>query len=212
MKFKILIKVFLIKFFMVFPQLISDEEHSKLLFRVMFGYTPDLEHPKTMNEYICSTKVSDEKLRYDKYTDKYEVRDYVRKTIGDQYLNEVIGVYNRFNEIDFDQLPDAFAMKATHGSYIISLFLISQNWTKMLQRKNLIAGLERTFITKIGRKTIKTLNLGLCVMPFCVLWMNSWKNTSYFALKEKSVLFNIISKLMENDMTIFLMHNGIFCL
>ena len=50
MKFKILIKVLLTKFFIAFPQLISDEAHSKLLFRVMFGYTPDLEHPKTMNE------------------------------------------------------------------------------------------------------------------------------------------------------------------
>ena len=99
MKFKILIKVFLIKFFMVFPQLISDEEHSKLLFKVMFGYIPDLEHPKTMNEYICSTKVSDEKLRYDIYTDKFEVRNYVRKTVGDRYLNEVIGLYNALTKL-----------------------------------------------------------------------------------------------------------------
>lgn len=116
MKFKILIKVLLTKFFIAFPQLISDEAHSKLLFRVMFGYTPDLEYPKTMNEYICSTKVSDAKLGYAIYTDKYEVRDYVRKTVGNKYLNKVIGIYDSFDEIDFDQLPDAFAMKATHGS------------------------------------------------------------------------------------------------
>lgn len=42
------------------------------------------------------------------YTDKLEVRDYVRKTVGEQYLNEVIGVYESFDDIDFDQLSDAF--------------------------------------------------------------------------------------------------------
>lgn len=116
MKLKILIKVLLMRFFEAFPQLISDEAHAKLLFRVMFGYTPDLRHPQTMNEYICATKISDAKAAYWKYTDKYEVRSYVRDVIGTQYLNEVVGIYDSFDVIDFDRLPDAFAMKATHGS------------------------------------------------------------------------------------------------
>ena len=116
MKYRILVKVLLIKFFVKFPKLISDAAHSKLLFRVMFGYTPDLNHPKTMNEYICSTKISDEKLTYWVYTDKYEVRKYVEQVVGDQYLNQVLGIYNSFEDIDFNTLPEAFAMKATHGS------------------------------------------------------------------------------------------------
>lgn len=116
MKFKILIKVLLIKFFERFPRAISDEKHSKLLFRVMLGYTPDLNNPKTMNEYICATKISDEKLKYSIYTDKYEVRKYVQEAIGNKYLNKVIGVYESFEEINFENFPNAFAMKATHGS------------------------------------------------------------------------------------------------
>ena len=116
MKIKILIKVILMRFFETFPKLITDEKHSKLLFGVMFGYIPDLNNPKTMNEYICSTKISDEKLSYWIYTDKYEVRKYVERTIGGQYLNNVIGIYDTFQEIDFDKLPMAFALKATHGS------------------------------------------------------------------------------------------------
>lgn len=116
MKIKILVKVILMCFFETFPKLITDEKHSKLLFWVMFGYFPDLNHPKTMNEYICSTKISDEKLSYWIYTDKYEVRKYVERTIGNQYLNNVIGIYDTFQEINFDKLPMAFALKATHGS------------------------------------------------------------------------------------------------
>lgn len=116
MKIRILIKVILIKFFERFPQLITDEAHSKLLFKVMFGYTLDLKNPKTMNEYICATKISDAKLPFDIYTDKYEVRTYVERTIGKGYLNDVLGIFDSFDEINFDKLPNAFALKATHGS------------------------------------------------------------------------------------------------
>ena len=116
MKIRILIKVILIKFFERFPQLITDEAHSKLLFKVMFGYTLDLDNPKTMNEYICATKISDAKLSFDIYTDKYEVRKYVERTVGKCYLNDVLGIFDSFDKINFDKLPNAFALKATHGS------------------------------------------------------------------------------------------------
>lgn len=116
MKFKVLLKVLCIRFFEKFPKLISDEKHAKLLYWIMFGYVPDLNNPKTLNEYICATKISEEKLDYWRYTDKYEVRQYVAETVGEQYLNEVVGLYDNFDAIDFDALPDAFAMKATHGS------------------------------------------------------------------------------------------------
>ena len=116
MKFRILLKVIVTEFFVRFPNLISDEKHSKLLFKIIFGYTPDFKQPKTMNEYICATKIDDLKLDYDKYTDKYMVRDYVKKVVGDQYLNEVLGVYTSFDDINFDELPLSFVLKATHGS------------------------------------------------------------------------------------------------
>lgn len=116
MKVRILIKVLLIKFFERFPQLITDEAHSKLLFMVMFGRTLDIDNPKTMNEYICASKISDSKLSFNIYTDKYEVRKYVEKTVGKSYLNDVLGIYDAFDEIDFDKLPNSFALKATHGS------------------------------------------------------------------------------------------------
>lgn len=50
-------------------------------------------------------KDKDEKLSYWIYTDKFEVRKYVGKTIGCQYLNNVIGIYETFQKINFDKLP-----------------------------------------------------------------------------------------------------------
>ena len=116
MKIRILIKVLCMRFFEKFPHIISDEKHAKLLFFIMFGYHLEISTPKTMNEYICATKIRDEKLDLWRYTDKYEVRQYVADTVGERYLNEVVGIYDSFEAIDFNTLPSAFAMKATHGS------------------------------------------------------------------------------------------------
>lgn len=116
MKIKIFLKVLFIKIFEKYPEWISDINHSKLLYFIIFGHFPNMNSPKTMNEYICSTKISDEKLEYSKYTDKYEVRKYVKSVIGEQYLNDILGIYYSFDEINFNKLPDSFALKATHGS------------------------------------------------------------------------------------------------
>lgn len=115
-KFRVLIKVLLMKFFVCFPGLISDSGHAKMLYFVMFGKKLNINNPKTMNEYICSSKISDEKLAFDVYTDKYLARTYVESVIGKKYLNEVLGIYDSFDSIDFDALPKSFVLKATHGS------------------------------------------------------------------------------------------------
>lgn len=156
-KQKILVKVLLTKFFMEFPQLISDETHSKLLYRVMFGDILDLEHPKTMNEYICSTKISDAKLRYHIYTDKFEVRKYVREKIGSQYLNGVLGVYDSFDEIDFDQLPNSFALKATHGSSYNIIVPDKSKLDRHLAKKKFDRWLKTNFYYKDREKNYKNI-------------------------------------------------------
>lgn len=115
-KCKMLAKKIVIGFFGKFPQLLSDENYSKLLYFIVFGRRIDLEHPHTFNEHIVIKKLEDKKFGYAKYTDKYAVREYVKSTVGEQYLNQVYGVYNSFDEIDFDTLPDCFALKATHAS------------------------------------------------------------------------------------------------
>ena len=48
--------------------------------------------------------------------DKYTVRDYVKKKVGEVYLNEVYGVYDNADEIDFEKLPSKFVLKITQSS------------------------------------------------------------------------------------------------
>jgi hypothetical protein len=49
-------------------------------------------------------------------TDKILVRDYVATIIGDKYLIPLIGVFDKFNEINISLLPQSFVIKTNHGS------------------------------------------------------------------------------------------------
>ena len=114
-KIRIVLKLAAYKLFSK-NHLLSDETYNKLLFFIMFGRIPDFDNPQTFNEYICARKVRLDEYWLSPYTDKYEVRDYVARCIGEQYLNEIYGVYRSFDEIPFEALPDQFVLRGTHGS------------------------------------------------------------------------------------------------
>ena len=44
------------------------------------------------------------------------MKEYISKTIGDQYVIPTLGVWSHFDEIDFDLLPNQFVLKCTHDS------------------------------------------------------------------------------------------------
>ncbi|HAU28661.1 MAG TPA: hypothetical protein DCW68_00915 [Rhodospirillaceae bacterium] len=80
------------------------------------GYIPHIRHPRSFNEKILHRKLYRWKEIPPQLADKWAVREHVAKTIGPQYLNEVYGVYERAEDIDFAKLPDSFVIKGTHGS------------------------------------------------------------------------------------------------
>ena len=47
--------------------------------------------------------------------DKYLVRQWVAEKIGQEYLIPLYGVWNNFDEIDFENLPNQFVLKCNHG-------------------------------------------------------------------------------------------------
>jgi len=75
-----------------------------------------IDNPKTFNEKIQWLKLYNRNPKYSKLADKYAVRDYVSRKIGDQYLNELYALYDKPAQINFDKLPNSFVLKATHSS------------------------------------------------------------------------------------------------
>lgn len=115
-KAKIALKVLVQKVFGPAVNLMSDEQFNGLLFRIMFDRKADFSHPKTFNEHVCAKKLRQDAYDLWQYSDKYEAREYVRIAVGEQYLNECYGIYEKFEDIDFSELPSQFVLRGTHGS------------------------------------------------------------------------------------------------
>lgn len=95
---------------------IGDKMFLKWKYKLIFNKKLDLNNPKTFNEKLQWLKLYDRKEIYTKMADKYGVREYVKEKIGEEYLVPLYGVYNSFDEINFDELPSQFVIKPNHTS------------------------------------------------------------------------------------------------
>jgi hypothetical protein len=70
----------------------------------------------TFNEKIQWLKLYDSTPIKTLLADKYKVRDYIKNKIGEEHLIPLYGVYDKFEDINFEQLPNKFVIKCNHGS------------------------------------------------------------------------------------------------
>jgi len=96
--------------------LIPDKIYLKMKYKRNIGKKLNLKNPQTFNEKLQWLKVYDRNPLYTNLVDKYEVRKYIEKTIGREYLIPLLGVYDSYDEIDFDALPNQFVLKPNHTS------------------------------------------------------------------------------------------------
>lgn len=94
----------------------SDEKFLKRMYKINIGKELDLDNPKTFNEKLNWLKINDRNPLYTDLVDKYEVKKYVAQKLGEEYIIPTIGVWDHFDDIDFDKLPEQFVLKCTHDS------------------------------------------------------------------------------------------------
>lgn len=112
-KYKLILIVF-----RKFPEFFSKNFkvlYSKYIYHVFTNNYLDLKNPKNISEKIMWLKLYYTNPLIPKYSDKYSVREYLQDLGLSSLLNDLLGVYNSIDEIDFDELPNRFALKATHG-------------------------------------------------------------------------------------------------
>ena len=88
----------------------------KLLFRLKCGYWLNLENPKTYNEKLQWIKLYNQNPLMSKCCDKYTVREYVQQKGCSEILNDLLWEGFDPADIPFDDLPEKFVIKVTHGS------------------------------------------------------------------------------------------------
>lgn len=94
----------------------NDKEYLEKMFKSRFGYSLNWDNPRTYNEKLQWLKLNDRNPDYIMMVDKYEVKQYVASKIGEEYIIKTLGVWNHFDEIDFEELPNQFVLKCTHDS------------------------------------------------------------------------------------------------
>lgn len=109
-----MLKEYLKKLFCYLP--LSDRQFIELLYLNYFHHPLHLDPPVTFNEKIQWLKLFGSTEFYTNLVDKYAVREFVASRIGNQYLNDLYGVFDHESDIDFGILPNRFVLKATHGS------------------------------------------------------------------------------------------------
>jgi hypothetical protein len=88
----------------------------KMIYRTRFKRSLNFDVPKSFNEKLNWLKVYDRNPLYTKLANKYEVKEYVRNKIGEEYVVPCYGVWDDFDDIDFSILPVQFVLKCTHDS------------------------------------------------------------------------------------------------
>ena len=94
----------------------GDEIYVRVEYFIVFGKRLRLKNPQTYSEKLQWLKLHEGDPIYTRMVDKAEAKKYVTEIIGEEYIIPTYGVWNHFDEIDFDKLPDQFVLKTTHDS------------------------------------------------------------------------------------------------
>lgn len=94
----------------------NDERYISFLYIIKFHRRINLRNPQTFNEKLQWLKLYGHRPEYVIMADKYKVKQFVADRIGEEYVVPCLGVWERAEDIDFEGLPNQFALKCNHNS------------------------------------------------------------------------------------------------
>lgn len=94
---------------------VPDKMMVSLQYRIKTGRKLNWKHLQRYSEKLQWYKIYYRDAEMARCADKYEVRSYVAEMGYDNILTPIFGIYDDFDSIDFDQLPDKFVIKDTLG-------------------------------------------------------------------------------------------------
>ena len=94
---------------------LPDKLYLKLVYWLIMNKPLNLHDPKSFTEKMQWLKLYNRRPEYTIMVDKYAVKDYVANIIGVEYIIPTLGVWNNYEEIDFDSLPNRFVLKTTQA-------------------------------------------------------------------------------------------------
>ena len=132
-------------------RIIPDRAYIQMYYFAHFKKFCNLKNPKTYNEKLNWLKLHDKNPIYTRIVDKFEAKEYVKYIIGDQYIIPTLGVWDNFDDIDFDELPQQFVLKCTHDSEGLVIVKDKDKLDKEMAKNKIESALKQNFFY-IGRE------------------------------------------------------------
>jgi hypothetical protein len=130
---------------------VPDKIYLSVRYRFRFGNNIDWKEPKTFNEKIQWLKLYDHNPNYIQLVDKYEAKKIVSKLIGNEYIIPTLGIWDDFDDIDFEKLPNQFVLKCTHDSGSIVIVKDKNKLDKVVTKKKINNALKKDYYIR-GRE------------------------------------------------------------
>lgn len=102
-------------------KILPDSCYIKILYKIRTGKRLNLKNPRSFNEKLQWLKLNYRNKELGIFVDKYNVKKYVGDIIGNEYIIPTLGVWDKFDDIDFEMLPNKFVLKCTHDSGGVSI-------------------------------------------------------------------------------------------
>ena len=132
-------------------RIIPDRAYIQMYYFAHFKKFCNLKNPKTYNEKLNWLKLHDKNPIYTRIVDKFEAKEYVKDIIGDQYIIPTLGVWDNFDDIDFDELPQQFVLKCTHDSEGLVIVKDKDKLDKEMAKNKIESALNQNLLYK-GRE------------------------------------------------------------
>lgn len=96
----------------------------RLQYLIKMGFWPNFTHPKRFTEKLQLYKMKYRNPVMPQCVDKYEVRKYVESKGLGYILNELYGVFDSAEDINYNSLPEKFVVKSTTGGGGLNVIVV----------------------------------------------------------------------------------------
>ena len=144
-------RIFLKLFRMGILNILPSKLYLKIKYKIYFNRRLNFRNPQTFNEKLQWLKINDRKENYTDLVDKYQVKKIICNLIGDEHIIKTIGIYDKYDEIDFSKLPNKFVMKCTHDSGGIVICKDKNSFNHIEARKKIEDNLKKNYFW-LGRE------------------------------------------------------------
>lgn len=95
---------------------LPTKPYLEMVYKIKTGKKLNLKNPIGFNEKLNWLKINDIHPEYTDCVDKVKVRDIVKEKLGEDICFPLLGAWEKYEDINFDSLPECFVLKCNHDS------------------------------------------------------------------------------------------------